>query len=287
MANILSLGLLSDYFWVFMDYSINNAFYIFDERDKHIWFYQCPIKKLYCLDVSVSTNGNFLMSAVTINRQEQHFSALDCTCAKSLRKLQHIMACPSNYDLAHAIEHNMIGNNAYTQCDVKNSRTIFGPSVPGLKGKTVKMKSKLPREDEPIEVPSTIVRKYKDIMLSIDVMQVNKTPFLVSKAHHLGYYQCIQIQHKTKAKFMEGITKMCNKYRERGIFRVTQIEGDNVFEWIRSDLEGDPFQIRLNTCDAEKYVPKTERSIRKLKERIRCARMIMQSSGYPGDLPLN
>ena len=66
------------------------------------------------------------------------------------------MACPSNYDLAYAIEHNVIGNNAYTQRDVKDARAIFGQSVPGLKGKTVKIKSKLPRKDKPIDVPPTI-----------------------------------------------------------------------------------------------------------------------------------
>ena len=34
--------------------------------------------------------------------------------------------------LAHVIEHNVIGNNAYTQHDVKNARAIFGQSVLGL-----------------------------------------------------------------------------------------------------------------------------------------------------------
>ena len=116
------------------------------------------------------------MSAITIDGQEQNFSMLDCTRAKSLQKLQHILACPSDYDLAHAIKHNIISNNAYTCCDVKNARAIFGPSIPGLKGKTFKMKSKLPREDELIDFPHTIVRRYKNITLSIDMMQVNTFP---------------------------------------------------------------------------------------------------------------
>ena len=133
------------------------------------------------------------MSAVIIDGQEQYFSTLDCTRAKSLRKLQHILACLSDYDLAHAIKHNVIGNNTYTRRDVGNARAIVGPSVQGLKGKTFKIKSKLPREDEPIDVPPTIACRYKNITLSIDVMQVNKIPFLVSKAHHLGYYKCIPI----------------------------------------------------------------------------------------------
>ena len=60
------------------------------------------------------------------------------------------------------------------------------------------MKSKLPKDDEPIDNPPTIAHQYKDITLSIDVMQVNKISFLLSKAHYIGYYQCILIWHKTK-----------------------------------------------------------------------------------------
>lgn len=92
-----------------MDSSIDNVFCIFDEQGKHVQFYWCPITKLYCLDLSVSTNWGFLLSVVTVNGQEQHFSVLYCTCERSLRKLQHIMAYPSDYDL--------FGPCDWTQCD--------------------------------------------------------------------------------------------------------------------------------------------------------------------------
>ena len=48
-----------------------------------------------------------------------------------------MMACPSDYELANAIKHNVIDNNVYTRRDVENTRAIFGPSVPGMKGKMV------------------------------------------------------------------------------------------------------------------------------------------------------
>ena len=42
--------------------------------------------------------------------------------------------------LANAIENNVIGHNLFTQMDIKIANIIFGHSVPGLKGKTVKKK---------------------------------------------------------------------------------------------------------------------------------------------------
>ena len=80
----------------------------------------------------------------------------------------------------------MIGNNGYTRRNVKNARAIYGPSIPGLKGKTVKLNIKLPRGDKPIDIPQTLACQYRDVTLLINVMHVNNIPFLVSKAHHLG-----------------------------------------------------------------------------------------------------
>ena len=45
----------------------------------------------------------------------------------------------------------LIRNYPYGQKDIRNSRKIFGLSVPGHKGMTVKRKSKLPSEDKPVE----------------------------------------------------------------------------------------------------------------------------------------
>ena len=70
---------------------------------------------------------------------------------------------------------------------------------------------------------------------------------------------------------------MCNEYKQRGAFKVTQIEGDGAFECVRTELQSDRFgNIRLITCDAQKHVPKIERGIRTLKDRIQSTRMLMQ-----------
>ena len=146
---------------------------------------------------------------ITVKDNTKEYSSLDCTRARKIRELQHILACPANEDLVNAIKNNVIGNNSFGRKDIHIANKVFGPSMPSLKGKMVQRKSKLQREDEPISVPPTIVEQFKHgVTLSIDVMHVNKIAFLVSKAYHLAYYQCIPIRHKTKGRLLEAILTM-------------------------------------------------------------------------------
>ena len=140
--------------------------------------YNCPITNLYRLDIKEAKSEGAVMSVITIDGQKDEYSSLDCTRARKLREWQHVLAYPSDNDLTNAIEKNLIGHNSFDRKDIKIAENIIGPSVPGLKGKTVKQKSKLPQENECISIPPTIVEGFKEgITLSIDVMHVNKVPF--------------------------------------------------------------------------------------------------------------
>jgi hypothetical protein len=43
-----------------------------------------------------------------------------------------------------------------------------------MKGKTVKRKSKMPREDEVTDLPPSIMKEYSEVHLSIDIMHVKQ-----------------------------------------------------------------------------------------------------------------
>ena len=127
-----------------------------------------------------------------------------------------MLLCPSDADLAHAIEHNIIGDNNFTRKDVRNAKHMFGPSQAAHKGKTRKMKSKMAREDEEWELPPSVKEKLKSIVLSIDVMHVNGIPFLLSKSHHIGYYQVIPMRKKNAECVKDAINRMKAEYATRG-----------------------------------------------------------------------
>ena len=103
------------------------------------------------------------MSVITVDGRKDKYSSLDFTRVRKLRELQQVLAYPSDNDLANAIENNnVVQHNSLTQKDIKIAENIFGPSVPRVKGKTVRRKNKLQQEDEFISILSTIVERFKE-----------------------------------------------------------------------------------------------------------------------------
>ena len=68
------------------------------------------------------------MTVVIVEGRKEEYSSSDYSRAMKPRVLQHVLVCPSNNDLAKAIENNVIGNNAFTRREIKNAENILGPS---------------------------------------------------------------------------------------------------------------------------------------------------------------
>jgi hypothetical protein len=193
VANILSLALLAKTKRVVTDTAIGNAFYVFNEDGSYIKFIP-SINGMYCLDIGSNNNKPYVMAIQTVKDEQSKFSNIDCTRAEAIHKLQEVLACPSEFDLTNAVEHNIIGNNPFTRRDVRIAKQIYGPDVAALKGKTVKQQSKMPREDEANDIPPLMAKEYCDIYLSLDVMHVNGISFLILFSKYIGLIQsyCIQ-----------------------------------------------------------------------------------------------
>jgi hypothetical protein len=184
VANILSLAMIAETKRVLIDTAIDNAIYVFNEDGTYVRFSKTP-NGMYCINITTDDDHHIVMAHQTVKGESAHFSAIDCRRAAKVRDLQEALACPSDFDLANAIEHNVIGNNPFTRRDVRIANKRFGPDVPAMKGKTVKGKSKMPREDDISDIPSNIVEEYSDVHLSIDIMHVNGIKFshIILKTH--------------------------------------------------------------------------------------------------------
>jgi hypothetical protein len=227
VANILSLALLAKTKRVAMDTAIENTFYVSNEDGSYVKFVPSN-NGMYCLDIG-SNNDPHVMAIQTVEDEQSKFSNIDCTRAEGVQKLQKVLACPSDYDLANAVEHNIICNTPFTRRDVRIAKQIYGPDVAALKGKTVKQQSKMPREDEANEFPSYISKEYCDVHLSIDVMYVNGISFLISFSKHTGLIQSYCIRKNNKQKYLDGILAMLQIYGSRHPLRVLTIKADSKF----------------------------------------------------------
>ena len=189
--------------------------------------------------------------------------------------MQKVLVSPSNYDLANAIENNVVGATPFTRRDVRIANIIYGHVVAGMKGKTTKKPSKVPNPDEVRDVPQYIVKNYSRVSLCIDVMHVNGIIFLVVVSKHIGLVQCVCIRKKNREKFLHAILLVIREYHSRGIFDVVSVGADKAVDAIESEIKDEPYNVTLTTCDADHHVKFVERMKRFVKEQIRTVRVTM------------
>jgi hypothetical protein len=204
VANILSLAMIADSKRVVMDTAIDDAIYVLNQNGTYGRFSRTP-NGMYCININVDGDDHVAMAHQTIKGESAHFSAIDCRRASKVRDLQEILACPCDNDLANAIENNVIDNNPFTRRDVPIAKKIFGRDVPAMKGKTVKRKSKMPREDNISSIPPNIIKEYSNVHLSINVMHVNGIRFLISHSNHIGLLQTYCVRKNNRETILSCI----------------------------------------------------------------------------------
>ncbi len=105
-----------------------------------------------------------------------------------------MMATLSTRDF-HALVHlNMIQDCPITTENIKHARTLFGPDLATIRGKTVRRKLTRVVTDY-VDIPRTIVDVNKQVTLADDVMFVNSVLFLVSVSRTINL---ITIEHTLK-----------------------------------------------------------------------------------------
>jgi len=147
-----------------------------------------------------------------------------------------------------------------TQRDMHAAGKLFGPNVVALKGKTPygPLHTCNPTPDN---VPRDIRHKYRSITVAIDIMYVNKLPFLVTISHglHFGTVEYLtNRQVPTVSRAVKGIMRL---YHGRG-FTVGAINADPKFYLLKQQLP----QVPFNICAQNEHVPTVERFIRTIKE---------------------
>jgi hypothetical protein len=240
VANILSLAMIAETKRVVMDSAIDNAIHVFNEDGSYIRFAKTP-NGMHCINITTNEDDHVIMAHQTMEGESAHFYTFDCRRSAKVRDLQEVLACPSDFDLANAIEHNVIGDNPFTKRDVRIARKIFGPDVPAMKGKTGKHKSKILRADDITDIPPNIIKEYTNVHLSTDVMYVNGIKFLISHSKHIGLLQTCCVRRNNREGMLSCILKMIQTYESRSVFTVVTIEADRAFESIKHEFQDKPY----------------------------------------------
>jgi len=99
----------------------------------------------------------------------------------------------------------------------------------------------------------------------MDIFYVNGNPFFHTISRLIDFRTVATIPSRSKTVLLRETKAVLNMYEARG-YNVPDINADKEFACIRNDV----LPIHMNIADADDHVPEVERSIRTVKERIRC-----------------
>ena len=212
----------------------------------------------------------------TIAKSESRFSDRDIKRAERTRRLQYVSGHPSDATMIYSTKTNGLKNCPVTERDVLITKEMRGTSEHAMAGKTTKTQpDAVNAEEQLLEVPPAILNYYRNVELSIDVMHVNRLPFLASVSKNI-HYTTVDALDNMKINTMENvISLLLRAYSVRG-FRVVAIHVDIQFKAI-SDRKN--LSCNVNVVSRGEHVPEIERMIRVLKERARCYYSMLAKAG--------
>jgi hypothetical protein len=122
---------------------------------------------------------------------------------------------------------------------------------------------------------------YRTVVLSVNVMKINKIPFLVTIRRAIKFGTVAWLKNAKADTILANLTKVRNVYITRGSL-LEIVKADGQFEPICGELT--ELGITLNKCSREEHVPVAERRIRTLKERCGCIWNALPFTKLPGML---
>lgn len=196
----------------------------------------------------------------TVEGNASKFSNSDYRRAELARRLQRVIMRPSDAKFNKILRNNLLVNCPITSQDAKNAEAIFGPDVGSLKGKTVWR-----RPDKVVGVATgkRAPRRYRNVTIVADIMEVNKVKFLVTVSRHIKMHTIEVMETTTDHALIRAFKRVISQYWKGG-FKVEYILGDNRFKSLDDDLEP-----TVNPTSNDEHSGDIERAIRTIKERMR------------------
>ena len=264
IANILSLALVKKLFRITYDSHSDNTFHVHLGNSKIRSFHESK-QGLYYSDMRTRSGvfENVLVNTVRENKSK--FAIKDYSRAVTARRLQNILGVSEKH-LKKVLNGHELKNSPVFSTDVETANHIFGPSTKMLQGKTPAKKG-MHVIGFNTRVPLLIAQKYRNVVLTGDIMKINKINFLIIRSRHLKFTTSAFIINQKQETMMKVISQVHELYRGRG-FQVRDLLMDGQFQCLEGQLSA--LDINLNICSNAEHVGEIERSIRTVKDRVRC-----------------
>jgi hypothetical protein len=187
IANILSLSKVEAKYRITYDSKHGKQFVVHKEDGTMRQFKQSD-NGLFYMDakelIEEEEDGTVLVNTVDENKKKYTNAAYKQ--AALARKLQNVIGRPSARAFLNIVDKNLLKDCPIVREDVLAAEDIFGPNLGSLKGKTVRQTGERVRAEYD-EIPKGIMERYRDVTICVDLMYINKVPFLVTISRHLKF----------------------------------------------------------------------------------------------------
>jgi hypothetical protein len=271
IANVISLKSLEEKYRVTYDSKSSGGCFVVHTSNGPIEFKRCPDTSFPYIDLDdVSHGDKGAMLVQTVRGNYEGFTKREVEKAREVRTLQGRLGHISDTELKgllknkEKVSHKVLKNSNLTIDDLENSRVIYGPSVPRLKGTSVRHK---PTRAEPnfVRIPRDIIDMNRYVTLVVDVMFVCGLPFLISLSRRIRFVTVEFIPKRTAGELSNGLKNILKLYNRAG-FIIQCACMDNEFEPLTKKLLG---KLVVNTTAADEHVGEIERKIQHVKTRAR------------------
>ena len=113
-----------------------------------------------------------------------------------------------------------------------------------------------------MQVPATIMDRYRKVVLAGNTMFANKIPFFISISSAIKFGAVELLNNRKSETVLKEIKNIHTNYLHRG-FCIEVLLLDDEFEPLQGDHS--EMKITLNTVYQEEHVPEAERHIQILK----------------------
>ena len=129
------------------------------------------------IDLRTQHEGHVMIE--TAKNNIKGFTKKEVERAKLSRVVQRRIGRPTSEHLKEIVSQPGITYVPFRASDVANTKAMFGPQIPGLKGKTTRKKSR-GSAVERVSIPDDFYRLKKIVVVASDVMFVVGIPFFVT-----------------------------------------------------------------------------------------------------------
>jgi hypothetical protein len=161
----------------------------------------------------MGSGSTILLNTAAMNEAKHTVS--DYQTAEKARTMQRRIGRPSTQRHMELISKGRIRNCDTTRQDIINAEDMFGPDLWSLKGKTVRKASDQVRSGGLVPIPATVMAHCRKIVLCVDVMKVNKMPFLMSVSRAIKFGTIAWLKNAKAETILTHIKNIRNIHASR------------------------------------------------------------------------